>query len=495
MSIKRLVLLIACIFLLFTTPVISSDQAENDRIIIVLDSSGSMWGQIEGLSKYKIAQNALNNILPKLSNRSVGLIAYGHRRKSDCTDIELISPLNKDNGANITSAISELKPIGKTPLSAAVKQAADLLSFTSSKATVILITDGVETCDADPCVLGSELSQQGIDFTAHVIGFGLSAQEGRQVSCLAEETGGIYLNAENADSLSDALQNVAKTVEEPPQEITDTAQATLNAPESAEIGQTFDVNWEGPANTNDYIDLVNKNHEPTSEGTLSNAPITQGNPVKIRASKYPGTYDLRYIWVNSHGRQTIARTSISIVDAEVALLAPEQVGIGQHFTVEWKGPANERDYIDLVVAGFSKTSKNLSSVSVKKGSPATLQAPAKPGTYSIRYIFDGPDGKRVIKENSIVVEEVRTEIAFNPIANIGERLSLTWAGPGNKRDYIDLVPRGQTKTSKNISTVSVSKGNPVEIALPKQAGEYDVRYILYTRNKKEVLAVSPLTVK
>ena len=56
----------------------------------------------------------------------------------------------------------------------AVKAAAEALGYTEEKATVILITDGIETCDADPCQIGTDLEAQGIDFTAHVIGFGLS---------------------------------------------------------------------------------------------------------------------------------------------------------------------------------------------------------------------------------------------------------------------------------------------------------------------------------
>ena len=85
-----------------------------------------------------------------------------------------------------------MKFLGKTPLSAAVKQAAEALKYTEDKATVILITDGLETCEADPCALGKELEQSGVDFTAHVVGFGLTAEEGKQVACLAENTGGKY---------------------------------------------------------------------------------------------------------------------------------------------------------------------------------------------------------------------------------------------------------------------------------------------------------------
>ena len=98
-----------------------------------------------------------------------------------------------------------MKFLGKTPLTAAVRQAAEALKYTEDKATVILITDGLETCEADPCALGKELEAAGVDFTAHVVGFGLTADEGKQVACLAENTGGKYIQASDAEALQDAL--------------------------------------------------------------------------------------------------------------------------------------------------------------------------------------------------------------------------------------------------------------------------------------------------
>ena len=82
---------------------------------------------------------------------------------------------------------------GKTPLSAAVRFAAEKLKYTDTKATVILVSDGAETCNVDPCALGRELEAAGVDFTAHVIGFGLASDiESAGLKCLAEATGGRY---------------------------------------------------------------------------------------------------------------------------------------------------------------------------------------------------------------------------------------------------------------------------------------------------------------
>ncbi|MCA0278591.1 MAG: VWA domain-containing protein [Proteobacteria bacterium] len=184
-----------------------------DRAIIVLDASGSMWGQIDGKPKLEIAREALRSVLKTVpADTELGLMAYGHREKGSCSDIELVVPPTAGSASAITAAADSMKFLGKTPLTAAVKQAAEDLKYTEEKATVILITDGLETCNADPCALGKELKQSGVDFTAHVVGFGLTADEGKQVACLAENTGGKYIQASDAKGLEEAL---AQTVAAP----------------------------------------------------------------------------------------------------------------------------------------------------------------------------------------------------------------------------------------------------------------------------------------
>ncbi|WP_269933344.1 vWA domain-containing protein [Aminobacter sp. HY435] len=200
-----------------------------DRTIIVLDASGSMWGQIEGKPKLEIARQALRTVLTTVpADAELGLMAYGHREKGSCSDIQLVVPPAAGSASAITAAADSMKFLGKTPLSAAVKQAAEDLKYTEDKATVILITDGLETCNADPCALGKELEQAGVDFTAHVVGFGLTAEEGKQVACLAENTGGKYMQASDAKGLEQAL---AQTVAAPAPAPTPTPAAEPAKPE------------------------------------------------------------------------------------------------------------------------------------------------------------------------------------------------------------------------------------------------------------------------
>ena len=204
-----------CAFLALSTfATLTAHAAE--RAIIVLDASGSMWGQISGVAKIEIARQTLGAVLGTLpADLELGLMAYGHRDKGSCTDIELIVPPASGTASAIATAANAILPKGRTPISASVTLAAQSLLYTEEKATVILITDGLETCEADPCATANALEAAGIDFTAHVVGFGLSEEEGRQVACLAENTGGRYFGAGNAADLGAALATTVAEVAAP----------------------------------------------------------------------------------------------------------------------------------------------------------------------------------------------------------------------------------------------------------------------------------------
>ena len=170
-------------FLLLAGLLAASETIAADKTMIVLDASGSMWGQIDGRSKIDIARETLGTVLKSVPvGTELGLMVYGHREKGSCSDIELAVPPGAGTEGAITAFVNGINPKGKTPLSQSVEQAADILKYTEEKATVVLVTDGLETCEADPCALASALEKKGVDFTTHVVGFGLTEEEGKQVA-------------------------------------------------------------------------------------------------------------------------------------------------------------------------------------------------------------------------------------------------------------------------------------------------------------------------
>ena len=110
--------------------------------MLVLDASGSMWGQIDGKAKIAIARDAVGAMLDDWQGGDLGLMAYGHNRKGDCADIEVLQAIGPDTAAGIRKRVDALNPKGMTPISESVRQAAAQLHFTERKATVILVSVG-----------------------------------------------------------------------------------------------------------------------------------------------------------------------------------------------------------------------------------------------------------------------------------------------------------------------------------------------------------------
>ncbi len=193
---------------------LSASVRAEENIVIVLDASGSMAGRIGGKPKIDIARQAIEDVLATIRpDTRLGFVAYGHRRKGDCTDIETIYQVGQPDALAIRRAMGRLRPLGKTPLGAAVRRAAEALRYKESRATVILVSDGQENCGVDPCALGRELEAQGVDFTAHVIGFDVRRGEEAGLQCLARATGGRYVAAVDAKTLQKALTQTVKVAE------------------------------------------------------------------------------------------------------------------------------------------------------------------------------------------------------------------------------------------------------------------------------------------
>lgn len=218
MMLRRLVLSLVFVCLL---PLLAF--ADGQRVILVMDASGSMRGKINGQTKMAIAKEVVAKVVGAWKPEDeLGLVVYGHRDKNSCDDIEtVIEPGRLDSRAFI-GKVEGLVPKGKTPMTQAVLQAADALRYQEKPGTVILVSDGIENCNLDPCEVAAQLEKEGINLTVHTVGFGLDDEGAiNQLKCMAEKTGGSFYTASNADELQTALnKTVAPPVEvEPPKPV------------------------------------------------------------------------------------------------------------------------------------------------------------------------------------------------------------------------------------------------------------------------------------
>lgn len=465
----------------------------NERAIIVFDGSGSMWGQIDGKAKHEIAREALRNMLENApDSMTLGLMAYGHREKGSCTDIEMLVPLGQNNKADILQAVQNMKFLGKTPLSAAVQQAATVLRYTEDKATVILITDGEETCQADPCKLGTELKESGVDFTAHVVGFGLNQQQGEQVACLAHNTGGQYFEASNAANLTKAVNaalqatQAAPAVKEPtpaPPATPSLPLATIDAPEIAKAGTVIAITWSGPNNSGDYITIVKPEAKDDEYGVYSRT--SSGTTLELQAPDALGSHEIRY--VQNEDRKVLARQKIELTPVEATVSGPDRIGAGGTIEVQWTGPNSPGDYITVVEVGAPDDEHN-DYARTTSGSPLTFLVPDGLGKYEIRYVLN--ISKRVLASQPLTIEPVSARLELKNTAVPGGKATVEWTGPNNQSDYITVVPKG-APADKHLDYARTTSGSPVSIQMPEELGDYELRYIM--SSSKRILASLPLS--
>ncbi|GAW36256.1 von Willebrand factor type A domain protein [Roseovarius sp. A-2] len=460
-----------------------------DDVVIVYDASGSMWGQIDGTSKMEIARDVLGDLVDNWDeSTNLGLVAYGHRSQGDCTDIEtLIAPGPLDK-ASFIDTVGNIKPVGKTPISAAVQRAADLMSYRDNPATVVLISDGVETCNADPCALSAGLAKQGVKFTAHVVGFDLKKDENANLSCIAENTGGMFVSARNAAELNDALTQVTEKIEEVPSTTPDPEpdlpEVTLTGPEQVTTGAVFDFSWSGSINGRDFITIV-----PTGadEGTANDyIRVKDASEGRLTAPGTPGLYELRYAL--EQGRRTLASAPVEVVEAEVTLTGPEQVTTGAIFDFSWSGSINGRDFITIVPAGADEGTAN-DYIRVKDAREGRLTAPGTPGLYELRYALE--QGRRTLA--SVPVEVVEAEVTLTGPEQVttGAIFDFSWSGSINGRDFITIVPAGADEGTAN-DYIRVKDASEGRLTAPGTPGLYELRYAL--EQGRRTLASAPVEV-
>ncbi|WP_306116275.1 VWA domain-containing protein [Roseovarius sp. MMSF_3305] len=195
--------------------------------MIVFDGSGSMaemgFNQIDEPRIFE-ARRAVRQVMPQIAlNRRIGLIVYGpdtSGQGDQCSGIDLKFPPRANAAGLVVEAINALEPEGQTALTEAVNQAAQVLDYTKKPGTIVLVTDGKETCGGQTCALAAELAASGPATTVHVIGFKVRGahfgwQSQGQTSyntatsaakCLATRTGGEYVSTETVEELIAAMQ-------------------------------------------------------------------------------------------------------------------------------------------------------------------------------------------------------------------------------------------------------------------------------------------------
>ena len=167
-----------------------------------------MNGKWESGNKHAIARKLLNQSLDSLKgipNLELALRVYGHQSHfqngQDCSDTRLEVPFKEDNAQAIIDKLGEIRPKGTTPIAMTLEKAGgDFTRCQDCRNIIILITDGIEECDGDPCAVSQALQKRGIILKPFIIGVGLDDKFIKTFKCV-----GNYFDASNETVFKNVL--------------------------------------------------------------------------------------------------------------------------------------------------------------------------------------------------------------------------------------------------------------------------------------------------
>lgn len=177
------------------------------RILFIFDASQSMSGTWEKNKKMDIAREILIGMidsLEKMDQIQLALRVYGHQSPvppQDCSDSKLEVPFGPGTASRIRQKLRYIEPRGTTPLARSLELCIkDFPACDDCRNIVILITDGIEACDGDPCLVSRTLQSQGITLKPFVIGIGIDDNFKESFSCI-----GTYYNAPKEEKFKEIL--------------------------------------------------------------------------------------------------------------------------------------------------------------------------------------------------------------------------------------------------------------------------------------------------
>jgi Ca-activated chloride channel family protein len=287
------------------------------------------------------------------------------------------------------------------------------------------------------------------------------------MQCLADETGGQFLLADNATELGSALNEVTQAAAVYP---------TLFFAQDGEDGGRIETPliWDLTQGDDLLVDFER------------GASLTQDLPsgsytVSVLRPEDEASVALDFVVADAGQTLTLILPS-SLPDASVS--GPATAVAGATITVDWDGPDAKNDYL-TVAKPDDKGYVNY--VYTREGTPAPLLMPPEPGGYELRYVM--ADGKVTLASQPITVTEAAASLDAPSEAPAGATIPISWVGPDYKNDYIGV---SRPDEDGYVNYTYTREGAPLDLILPSEPGTYELRYFM--SQDKTVLATQPITV-
>jgi hypothetical protein len=216
-------------------PIAAPPKPNLSPTVIVLDASKSMSDKLGDERKIEAVSSALGEALKTFDGKlSFGLVAFGHRKTSNCADTETLAKPGELDATTQAKLLGGIKGVGEAPIAAALSEAARAAPAPDGKLDIVVIADGKDSCDAELCASASALKEKSKALRIHVIGLGAEPEDLEPLSCVVAATGGEFVAAIDARELKNGLATVLNVIANAPPP---SAQAGTPASDGAANGE------------------------------------------------------------------------------------------------------------------------------------------------------------------------------------------------------------------------------------------------------------------
>ncbi len=238
-------------------------QGGKTRILVILDCSGSMYAKFGKADRITAAKKILVHLVDSMRqvpNVELALRCYGHQhsaKEHDCKDSKLEIPFGKDNADEIIAFVKKVKPNGWTPIAYSLNEAAGDFPDAKERNVIMLITDGLEECNGDPCAASKALQEKKVTLEPYIIGIGLTDKMMKEFDCV-----GRNYNPKNEKDFGRVVSGVIS-------EALDNTSVQVNLldekknPEMTNVPMVFSGIPAGKSNSS-FMHTMDKNNTPDS---------------------------------------------------------------------------------------------------------------------------------------------------------------------------------------------------------------------------------------
>lgn len=377
-------------------------QKPLNRILFILDCSQSMMSNWETGTKMDIAKKILIKMVDSLetiNNVEMALRLYGNQfpvPPQNCNDTKLEVPFEKNNASKIKQKILYIIPKGTTPIAHSLELSAhDFPKCDNCKNIIILITDGIESCDGDPCAVSRDLQKKGFILKPFVIGIGLDPEFKKTFQCV-----GRYYDASNEQKFKEVLSVVISQALN-----STTAQVNLldvyGNPTETNVNMTFYDNFSDKMRYN-YVHTINNRGNPD---TLLLDPLSDYNlvvqtipPVELDSIHItPGIHNI--IAVDAPQGYLLMKKPNSNLYNDLSFIVRKS---GEMKTLNVQKINFKEKYIvgkyDIEVLTLPRI--NINDIDIKQSYTTTVQIP-EPGMVTISLASPGYASIYVVKGNKL----------------------------------------------------------------------------------------------